>query len=140
PRPPPRPAPGPAARRSSDGCGYLSPAGQAEGIGSPPLRKQRLEGSDFGARSAERLAQLLGGRWHEWMQERVHRAQPFDQRRERLVELGGIGWIARELPWRALFDVSVQPAHPLPDELERLRGLGPVHQRRDILREPLQVG
>ena len=48
------------------------------GRGSPPLRKQRLERGDLRARGSEPRTELVRGRWHEWMQKRVHRAEPFD--------------------------------------------------------------
>ena len=79
-------------------------------------------------------------RRHVRVQQHTHHPQTLGQRRERLIQRIRSGSVPRELPRRALLDVAVQPAHPLPDQVERLGDVGAVEFLGDVLRQPVEVG
>ena len=85
---------------------------RASGNSGSSGRRARANPRPAATRAPRRA--LRAGRRHVRLRAARDVAQALDQRRERLVELGRIGGIARELPRRPLLDVAVQPPHPLP--------------------------
>src|SRR4051794_29789812 len=99
----------------------------------------RAEGGvgDRGPLVTERGEELLRARGQVRVQQDRHRAQALGERAQHGRELGRVG--LRELPRLALLDVAVEPPHPLPDALERLRDLGAVEQLADLAGQLLEV-
>ena len=145
PRTPPRRAPRPAARRASR-CVWLSitpllgNSGGERARRSPrrePCGANAPRAGAAGAPSAVEQPPTLAGMYG--VQQHADDAHALGERRERLVERAGRVRIARELPRRALLDVAVEPAHALPDHLERLRDLGAVEQLATSLGQPVEL-
>ncbi len=73
------------------------------------------------------------------MQQHRHDAQPLDERPQHAIQIVRAGVVLGQPPGRLLLDVAVQPAHALPDLVERDRQLDAVDQLRDALAQAREV-
>src|SRR4029079_17498304 len=89
-----------------------------------------------GAESVEQRDAALGQPRRE---QDGDRAQPVGEGAQHTVEVAGARLVLGQLPRRLLLDVAVEPAHALPDRLERLRELPAIHERADLVREAVEL-
>jgi hypothetical protein len=89
---------------------------------------ERPQAAVLDGQRVEQRAHALG---QVGQQERGDHAQALDERGERAVERLGVRLVLGELPRRLLLDEEVQPAHALPDRLERVVDRERVHRLAD---------
>ena len=119
-------------------CGSLGNSGSIGGhaldpAGAEPAPARASSGAPSAASSRSALAGQVRPQQHR------HRPQPLGEAAQHRVELLAGALVLRQPPRRPLLDVAVQPAHALPDLLERERQLGAVDVRGDALAQAREV-
>ena len=124
----------------------------ADAAGSPSFGEQRLERThalDLARRRTGRRRTRQSGprapraaaRWlgEVGVQQHRHDPESLRERAQHAVEIVRVRGVLRQLPRRLLLDVAVEPAHALPDLVERAGQLDAVEQLRDALAQALEV-